>query len=478
MIIEMVIFVAAVVLFLAVWRLESRWRIVITPFLVLMYYEFIRILPAFVLSRSAILDVARSYYPLYVAALAFLFVVFGFVFGYFYRSTSSARVLATTRDRGLKLKKPDCAEIIGVFVLVSVLVMVGLYFYRGIPLTIHSVMSQASGVGSDEAAMVMRDQRFELTKAHYFGGEYRGQGIIRKVLFWGWTLICCYALVVSLERRTIRTFIVFLFSFFTAWIFVAGDGARVSFLNLFIVLSIVYSIRRPFKLKGLLLLAGTIVAMAIMLSLYTTKGTQLAVHKNGDVVKSVTVMILQRILFGNAVSDIEVIELVETGVWNLRLGAIHLRDIITAIPGVQYGMPLSYELAQTVGRGGASKTFASGTYLSKAYADFGVWGIPLSYFFMGWLVGLVQRWVFRPQNSAWSIAISALIAFAFGSIVRYGFIGVMINLVVIAAIISLQYAFAGLVRGSLNSCRYGSSRTTRFEINTATRLLKMPEYGP
>lgn len=225
MIIEITIFAVAVALFLVVWRVESRWRFVLSPFIILMYHEFVRILPAFALSQSSVFHIASSNYPLIVATLAFFFLVFGFVCGYFYKPISSTRVLALTMDRGPKLKL-DRAETVGVFILAVLLVIMGLYFYDGIPLVAYSVKSLLIGAGGDEVAVAVRDMRYELTKSHYFGGKYRGQGIIRTVQFLGWSLICCYTLVTSMERQTIRAVMVFLFSFGIAWLFVAGDGTR------------------------------------------------------------------------------------------------------------------------------------------------------------------------------------------------------------------------------------------------------------
>jgi hypothetical protein len=452
MTIEIIIFAMTIALFLAVWRMESKWRIVITPFIILMYYEFVRILPAFVFGQTSFVDIASSSYPLVVATLAFLFLVFGFIYGYFHKPTSSSRVLALTRGGGSKLKF-ERAEAKGVLFLAVLLILLGLYFYDGLPVTVYSLKSLIVGEGNEEQAMMVRNLRFELTKAHYFGGEYRGQGFIRTVQSLGWALVCCYTLVVSMERQTIRATMVFLFSLCIAWVFIAGTGARGPFLNLLIVLSIVYSIRRPLRLRGMLFLVFAITTTGILLSLYSTKGYLLLVGGESHFVKNLTVMILERIFFGNAVSDIHVIELVESGALELRLGAVHWRDAVSSIPGVRYGMPLAYELSYYINPRGASTTFATGTYLSKVYADFGAWGVPPMYFLLGWLVGLVQRWVFRPRHSAWPIAISALVVFISGSVVRIGIIGVVSNLVVFAAIVFLYYLVVKLIRGGSNYIR-------------------------
>ena len=130
MTIEIIIFAMTIALFLSVWHMESRWRIVITPFIILMYYEFVRILPAFVLGQTSFVDIASSLYPLAVATIAFLFLVFGFICGYFHKPTNSARVLAMTERDGSKLKF-DHAETKGIFFLSVLLILLGLYFYNG-----------------------------------------------------------------------------------------------------------------------------------------------------------------------------------------------------------------------------------------------------------------------------------------------------------------------------------------------------------
>lgn len=447
MIIEITIFVLLIALFLAIWRIESRWRIIITPFIILMYYEFMRILPAFILSRHSVYGVATSYYPLIVAVIAFFFLIVGFMCGYFHKQTSSARVLALSQARGLKLRI-NHAESVGVFVVAVLLILLGLYFYGGVPNTVLSVKSLLLGSGSEDLAIMVRDQRFELTKAHYFGGEYRGQGIIRTLQTLGWSIICCYTLVVSIERRTINAAMVFFLSLTCSWVFVAGVGDRGPFLNLLVILIIVYSLRRPLRLRILAFFAAAIIAIGILLSLYSTKAYQLLSGWNSsNFIKSIVEMILERIFLGNAQNDIYVIELIESGIWQIRLGAIHWRDAITALPGVQYGMPLSYELTEILTHSATATTYRSGTYLSKVYADFGLWGVPMIYFIIGCLVGFVQRRVFIRRNNAWMIAISALIIFISGSIVFLGFIAALASIVAIAIIILIHFTVVWSVRG-------------------------------
>ncbi|SEA11065.1 hypothetical protein SAMN05660420_01245 [Desulfuromusa kysingii] len=431
----------------AVWRIESRCRFILTPFMVLMYFELVRILPAFVLSQNPTLNLASSGYPLLVASCAFFFLVVGFVLGYFYRPTGADRVLALTAAGGSRLTL-NRNETIGVFVLAMLLAIVGFWFYRGVPVTLSSLVSLFGG-GAQDAAMMVRDQRYLLTKSHYFGGEYRGQGIVRILMFQGWTLICCFTLIASMERKTARSIIMFLISLIAAWLFVAGDGSRGNFLNLLIVLTIAYSIRRPLSMRTLLFIGSFIVMMGISLSLYSTKGHQYLSEGDGQFFTNMGSMIFDRIFLGNARNDIFIIELVKSGVWDLRWGGIHLRDAISSIPSVQYGMPLSYELSQYQDFNLGKTTFSSGTYLSKVFADFGLWGVPPIFLLIGFSIGLIQRWVFRPVSGAWSTAKLALIIFLAGALVSSGFIGVISKLVILI-IISL---FHSLFIGSIKWCR-------------------------
>lgn len=446
MIIFLKIILATLVIisFLAVWRLESKWRIVITPFMFLMYFELIRILPAFFVADN--IGIANDLFPLLVALTGYFFLLFGFVSAYFAKPNSSKRVLhfhaIQKYDNCSRSNKVDAGAIL---LLSFFLTGLGLFFYQGLPATINSVLGLLGGAG-DELARMVTSQRLELTKGAYFGSAYRGQGLIRTVLEIGWTLVCCYTLLNAVNRKTSRGWMVFGLSIFLAWLFVAGDGTRGPYLHLLIVVIAAYSFYRALSVRFVFIAGFAIIVLAILLSSYSGKMFFILADPSRSFFSEAFSRIFSRIFLGNALNDVRIIELINSGEWEVRLGANHIRNFITSIPGIRYGKPLGYDLFIHLNPGSSRTTFASGTYLSHVFVDFAWFGIIFLNFIAGCFVGLIQRSIFLLKKSLWSISIAATLAFYAARVVSVGFNGVISNFVIILFLCICFYFFRSFMR--------------------------------
>ena len=198
MLIKLVALVAVLAGFFGVWRMQSGWRLVVTPFLFLGYFELMRVLPPFFLADTYL--VTESAGPLLAAVAAFGALLVGFVMAYGYRSVGRHYTSRLTQTNLPRLSR-TAGDKVGAVAVLVVLVATGMLLYGGLPPVGMAIAGMFSG-GGEELASYVSDQRFELTKAAYFGGEYRGQGVLRGLQRTGWTIIICYAMLVWRDERT------------------------------------------------------------------------------------------------------------------------------------------------------------------------------------------------------------------------------------------------------------------------------------
>ena len=96
--------------------------------------------------------------------------------------------------------------------------------------------------GALEAAGLVSDSRYILTKGAYFGGEYRGQGLYMAVSSFGWAMLSVWQLYLTLKTPILREKLILLVIVIASWVFIAGTGTRGPFLNYIITLIIAFSV--------------------------------------------------------------------------------------------------------------------------------------------------------------------------------------------------------------------------------------------
>lgn len=441
---KLVVVALVVLLFLGVWRLESGWRIVLTPFLLAMYFELTRVFPAFVLAEQ--FGGKAGNYALWVAVVAYVSLLAGFVAWYCYPRANPRQALALSAYKTpLALDRADTS---GVLAIALVLGVVGLFYFGGLPATVKSSFSLIWAGGDAELANLVSQQRFELTKGAYFGAEYKGQGLVVAFQEVGWTLICVYTLLRHLELRSKGSFILVLAAIAGAWVFVGGLGSRAPLLNIMICMLAAYSLRKPLRLRTMVIAVGAGVTLAIALGLYSSKMYSLLAGALGfgDFITQALARITERILIGNGINDVYAIDLVRAGALEVGYGSMHWRDLVSAIPGVEYGQPFAYKLYLLTNATAHGTTFRSATYLSSVFVDFYWPGVVIAFFLIGVVLAITQRWVLRAAADPWAIAVAVTMAFYVMNLLRGGPVALASSLAVLGALWTVQRIVRLIIR--------------------------------
>lgn len=418
--------------FIGVWRIDSNNSLIFTPILLLMFNEFLRVMPAFIYAPLA--GVSRDNFGLLVYMCGFLALAAGFAVRASIGRHNSLSALAYVA-KPIELKS-EIRLWLGVAVGTLLLVITGVFMYQGLPSVTQALIALAAG---DEASSIARgvgESREELTKGAYFGGAYRGQGIITIFQQAGWPIVTGMTLMAFVRTRKWPWLIAFGVLLIASFVFIAGNGTRGPFLHTLIFYAVLYSMTRPLRPKFLAQALVGIVAVGILTSLYSPKlQSKLA---EPDAPKILATAILERILIGNAINDVYAIDFVNGGAMDHRGGRIHLRDLQAALPGIGAPVPFAHELYLMLNYGGTATTFSTGTYITKAFVDFSVWGVIVLFFAAGWMAAWFQGHLFRVPRSPLMLATSTRIAYEIGTLVLGGgFISLGTSLVMI-----LLFAFA------------------------------------
>ena len=321
-------------------------------------------------------------------------------------------------------------------VLHGLLMVLGLWLYQGIPSAVMATTrffreGYASGVAEFAA-----EERMNLTKGHLFGGEYRGQGIIRLVMFAGWPLLTSISILQYVQQRDRLWLAVSVLLLLGALVYIGGDGTRGPFLWAMVSIAVSVSLAAHIRVRTCLWLAASLLGMLVVLSLaYKLAGA----FTVGDAAQQLA----HRIFIGNGINSIHVIELVRSGQLPLRLGDIHRVDILNALPGGQAEMAFSHELflilCQEAER--TRTTFSSMTYIGKLYGDFGWLGCVAGYLLMGAATALASRRLFQGPKTPLHTATVGGICLQLGHLNFKGPVSLVVGLFVLLALSQLYNLF-------------------------------------
>lgn len=273
--------------------------------------------------------------------------------------------------------------IIGLVIFFFVLILIGTFRYQGIPPIVDSIKTLFKGGYSYSDALELTEARRLISKAHYFGGEYRGQGLTKTMQIAGWPLLCSTTLGVYLNNKRKSTLIMFILFSIAGIIYLAGDGTRLPALILLVVCFITFCQKRKvnivkFAKVGIIVLLFMSLLSSLSIKQYSTFSGGISFSSVFESIKDV----VDRILLGNTGCDIIAINYVSSGDVPIQYGALHFHQFLNALPGVSVSYKtFSYLLAQL--SGASSTTYYSTTYLGIAYADFGFFGAMVVYFILG-----------------------------------------------------------------------------------------------
>ncbi len=406
--------------------MDSNYSIILTPIMLLMINEFVRVAPGFI--YGAVSGISKDHYPLLVFFAGFIALLTGFVFSAGYlKSSTSTPVNFQQKKISIKSEQEIFLAILAGSLL---LILAGLYLFQGVPSVTRALLGLVLGDDGGQISQYISLSRMEVTKGHYFGGAYRGQGIITVLSKIGWPFLSSMALVVFLKTRKYKWLLLFCLLFLLCFIFVAGNGTRGPFMNTIIIYIILYSFTRRISIKFVCVAFLSILLLGILLSSYSNKMHSML--NSGNVIVAATTSILDRILLGNAMNDVAAIGFVRDGSIELRMGAIHMRDIQAALPGASGGLPFSNELAQLLNPGRVVTTFATGTYITKPYVDFGIIGVGLIFLLLGILAGISQKFIFtKIRKDPIHLTMAAMLTYYTGIMVMTSLMSITSSLIIL-----------------------------------------------
>lgn len=403
-------------LFLALWmililRVENRGRMVLTPFLVFAVLDVVFSWNLWLLFQDEV--VVRPYHVV-VSMTATASFLTGYFFFLAYRKTlSGARGAASLLERFLRqpLARSRSDH---VYLLILVLLLIsgcgiGAVYYRDMPPTMQAARNLLTGGELESVQSTVSSGRRELTKSYVFGGEYRGQGVLRSFMFTIWVYGLTLSMVLAFSRkRTLWKLWVLLF-LAGVFYFVGGTGERSRLLWGLGVGLIGLSYVLRFNM-GRLLAAG--VGLAAVLFLLTLIMPRYKTDEPGKQIPyQIAVSIVNRILQGNKINNVRVMNYLESGEMRRTYGEEHLLVALNTLPGI-HRPPLGHRLGELMGD--SKTTYYTGTYLGDVYLDFGLPGTVLVYLFLGMLLCGVFHLALRIGKRVENIPFLAFVVFRLG----------------------------------------------------------------
>jgi len=410
--------------FCYLWIVDSRGTWVITPFLFFATYEIITLWPSTIYAYYT--GLSWDAYPILVAGLGFACFLGGFTLFRWLRlgqSRSPKAFLALS----LEVPLSQTRYLIGITLTAIVLLGMGLYLYQGIPPFIKFIL----GLIPEATTDFVRESRKLFTKSHFFGGEYRGQGLIRSFMGVGWPFLLSVSIAIYCKTKKKVWTLVSLILLLLSFIFIAGDGTRSPFIFAMTYVLIVISMIRQLKIRHLILVVVSLFLITIGLSLASGKiiigvkeqGITFAINK-----------VLKRVALGNGINSVYVIEFIHSGMLDYRHGEVHWQKVIASLPGVRSGeVPFSHELG-ILRHAKGKTTFASTTYLGVIYADFGLVGVMIVYMMIGCMLGLIQLILYSGRKTPVQLALVGFATFYLGKMSLNGFVGFTSSYVVVLAV--------------------------------------------
>jgi hypothetical protein len=427
----------AFVAFCIIWRADGRSTLIFSPYLIFSINEFVLVWPSAI--RSISIGLSEDMYGVLLVAVGYTSFLVGYavIRSFLYASPSE---MYEFQAKPIESESGHLAWFLAFVVTATALIASGLLLYQGVPPVTVGVRDLFAGIAGDDVARFVGESRKQITKGHYFGGAYRGQGLLRTIGQIGWPYLLGMA-IIQYEATKRRIWLgAAAFTGVFCFMFVAGDGTRNPFLTALLYLVVLASLVRKVNPRALAMGGVGIVGVAILLSAISPK--MHGALGGGRFFSIAAQRIAERILFGNGTNNIYTIEFVRSGRLQLHWGAIHLRDAMNAIPGVMAGLPFAHELHLLLNPGSTATTYENGTYLMTIYADFGAPGVFLVYALIGCFIGWICTVVFRSRKSASTLAMISWCSILAGKIAISGFTGFLASVVVLFCIHSLTHTIA------------------------------------
>ena len=229
----------------------------------------------------------------------------------------------------------------------------------------------------------LKELRFINTKGSYFTGKYNGSGLINTYLFIAFSLMCVVSLWRLRKYNNKKEIIGFIVIFLTGAFLLYGIGSRGPLINFCLIQIPIFTYIFQIRIKILFVFIGFALIFFMLISFKSNK----IINVDDDrIIKRGFENIITRGFFANSSNDKLLMELLHQKTIKHSYGYENFRNLITSIPGINFGKPLAFKLFAMSNLFTVNSTFLSGTYLMTCYCDFGLIGCIILYGCMGILV--------------------------------------------------------------------------------------------
>lgn len=329
--------------------------------------------------------------------------------------------------------------------------------YGGLPPGLLALIESLARENIVDALASLSDVRRAITKGHYFGGSYSGQGVFTLLNEITWQIILVFLVLNRFAKVNNKlpswAFYIF-FSIGLFCLFGAGSkgpvawGLVAAFIGFTQIRNV--SIRLVLRLT-LILFVLVFVLVALQPNRY---------DESLGIFRAVPTVMANRIFISKGNNTYELIVRVISGEIPLRYGQEHITQFLNALPGVQYAVPFANELHYLINPdiSRSRTTFATYAYIGSMFLDFGLVGVLFFSFITGILVQLIyRRCIFLPRTTM-NLAFFSVLSLHLGKIVNGGLSAVGPLVVVLFFLYGVAFWGSRLRIGKLRQAERNSGR--------------------
>lgn len=336
-------------------------------------------------------------------------------------------------------------------VLIAFGLLITLLFYKGPPPTFSILFNALQGKNVFNELLGMSGFRADLTKSHYFGGSYTGQGALKIFNEMAWQLIVVFMYVRALQIRSRAAWYQFAAVGLLAFLIVYGVGAKgpVAYIAIAALVARSFMTNIPYKR----LVKYTAILFSFLIIIQFLQVSRFANAGDGNMFVAVVETLARRITAGNGLNTYFIVDLIANGRLDHYNGYDHLTKFLNALPGIQFDVPFAHDLFWMITEDKApdKTTYATYTYLGGSYLDFGYAGAFLNSVIAGLIIQFMYRLMLKMQRSTFTIAISATFSIHLGQVVAGSLVSLPSTLFVVCVLYGVV-AFSNALLG--RSTRY------------------------
>lgn len=319
--------------------------------------------------------------------------------------------------------------------------LITVLFYKGLPPSFNILGKAIQGRNVFGDLLAMSGFRADLTKSHYFGGSYSGQGALKLFNEMAWQLIVVFMYVRALQINTRKAWYQMAAVGFLAFLIVYGVGAKgpVAYIVIAALTARSFMVNIPFNRLAkytLFLLTFLIIIQSMQVSRFVG-----ASNEDGFLFFTIIETLARRVAAGNGLNTLYIVNLIEEGRLTYYNGYDHLTKFLNALPGIQFDTPFAHDLFWLIAPEKASHktTYATYTYLGGSFLDFGFIGAFLTSAVAGFVLQSIYRFMLWVKPTTFSIAMSATFAIHLGQIVAGSLVSLPATIFVVGTLCSVIF---------------------------------------